>query len=206
MNEAAWQKWFEGVWAQREEEIYRGMLGDLGPGIYAIPKTTFEKLGTSDPDPRYLTHGVFECPPTDARPSWAYISSGMSNPWGENPETVDPRQFSGLGFEFLLQTRSQSSWAIPILHWLMAVQLLVASEVLEGHLVELDDRIELGGIIPGRGEGSAAGAGLTHLIVTTPEAFGPRFELASGVVDLMQLVGSRSGNGILPARRGRRRW
>ncbi len=79
----AWRQWFERIWADREERIYRALFGDTGPGIYTIPTTVFASMGVADPDPRFLTHGVFECPPNDRRAHfWLYVTSGMSNSVG----------------------------------------------------------------------------------------------------------------------------
>jgi hypothetical protein len=119
----------------------------------------------------------------------------MSNPWGDSPETVDPRGWSGLGYEFTLHTPAQAPWAIQILHWLMAVQLQVAAGRLEGELLQRHDRIPLGGTI-GKKDGV-----LTHLLVTGPDALGngpqsphgtgypARFGLASGQVELLLMIG-----------------
>lgn len=189
------EAWFEGIWAEREERIYPAFFGDLGAGIYTIPASVFASMGREDPDPRFLTHGVFECPPTAKRPHWLYVTSGMSNPWGENPATVDPQAYSGLGYEFTLHTPAQAAWAIRILHWLMAVQLLVACGDIEGELLQRNDRIPLGSSI-GKQEGV-----LTHLLVTGPDAVvqGPasphmagypgEFALASGRVELLLMMG-----------------
>jgi hypothetical protein len=111
----------------------------------------------------------------------------MSNPWGVSPESVHPGGFSGLGFEFTLHTRAQSRRAIQVLHWVMAVQLLVAAGAVKGELLERRDRIALGGPL-WKKEGL-----ITHLLVAEPPAgkggYPPSFELASGRVDLMLLVG-----------------
>ena len=187
MNEQDWQKWFEDIWADREDRIYRAFFGDLGPGIYPIPVDTFKSLGRPDPDPRYLTHGVFECPPTPTRSDWLYVSSGMSNPWGDNPETADPNGYSGLGFEFTMHTKARARWPIQVLHYLMAVQLLVASGDLKGGLLERNDRVPLGGAL-WKKDGL-----LTHLLVAEPapppQGYPPQFQLASGKVDLMLILG-----------------
>jgi len=188
MDEADWQKWFEGIWAQREERVYPAFFGDLGPGIYTIPMSTFASLGRADPDPRYLTHGVFESPPTQERAEWVYVSSGMSNPWGDSPETIQAGAYSGLGFEFTMHTRERAKWAVQMLHWIMAVQLLVAAGELSGSLLERNDRIPLGGPL-GKRDGV-----LTHLLVGAPPrveegGYPGEFELPSGKVEMMVLVG-----------------
>lgn len=197
MNTASWQSWFEGIWAHREETLYRAYFGDLGKSIYPLTAAAFQAIGLADPDPRFLHHGVFECPPTDRHPDWIYVSSGMSNAWGESPETADPKGYSGLGCEFTLHTASPQPWAIQLLHWLMAVQLGVACGRLEGGLVHRHDRIAIGPGIP-----TQNGPGLiTHLQVLAPDDSGfsgsaveplcypSEFSLATGRVEMLLLVG-----------------
>nr|WP_301539369.1 suppressor of fused domain protein [Methylomonas sp. ZR1] len=58
-------------------------------------------------DPRWLTHSVFKCPPAENRKTWAYITSGMSNPW----EAESPEEYSGLGVEFLMEANTEAIWA-----------------------------------------------------------------------------------------------
>src|SRR3954463_430550 len=115
-----WQKWFEDIWADREEHLYRHLFGDLGPGIFNLSQKTFDSLGIKEVDPRFFFHGVFECPPCPTRNHWLYVSSGMSNPWGAEPFTTHPDDYSGLGYEFTLHTPEQSTWALHLIHWTMA--------------------------------------------------------------------------------------
>jgi Suppressor of fused protein (SUFU) len=192
MTQLDTQQWFERLWTDREERLYRSFFGTPLDRIHPLLESSFSALGKSDPDPRFLTHTVLEYPPTEARPHWLYVTSGMSNPWGESPATADPENLSGLGFEFILCSPEQSRWPIQLLHWLMAVQLLVASGELQGHLLERADRIPLGGPLWKR-DGL-----LTHLLVThptpTPADHEPplapdQFQLASGKVDFMLLLG-----------------
>jgi hypothetical protein len=191
------QKWFEDIWAHREETLYQRWFGDLGKGIYPLPANTLEAVGFHDPDPRFLTHGVFQCPPNTKHADWVYITSGMSNAWGASPETADPSGYSGLGFEFTLHTREPQQWAIELLHWLMAVQIALACERLQGDLLQRNDRVPIGGGIP-----LQSGPGLiNHLLTTSPvEAlaaaagttgvtYPPEFQLPTGRVDLFLMVG-----------------
>lgn len=183
-----WQKWFEDIWADREDRIYPAFFGNTGPGIYTIPANMFAGMGEDNPDPRFLTHGVFECPPAEAgaaegHADWIYISSGMSNPWGDKPGDARERRPSGLGFELTLHTRERARWAISLMQWVMAAQLLIASGAAKGDLIEYDDLIPLG-----RPLGSADGL-ITHLLIARPEQYAESFTLASGHVDWMQLVG-----------------
>jgi hypothetical protein len=194
MSDDGWQKWFEGIWADREEKVYRAFFGDTGEGIYTLGMETFKALGCEGADPRFLTHGVFACPPNEKRDHWVYVTSGMSNAWGETPETVRKEGPSGLGYEFTLHAREKAMWPIKMLHWVMAVQLLVATGDLQGELLQQNDRVPLGGPI-GKKEGL-----LTHLLVTSPEGesmlaggrgagYPGAFGLKSGNVELLLLVG-----------------
>jgi hypothetical protein len=199
MSEANTQKWFESIWTQRDEVLYRQFFGAAGPqggAIYTLNDAAFRSVRMECPDPRFLTHGVFEFAPTDARQDWLYVSSGMSNPWGQTPETAKPEDYSGLGYEFVLHAPERARWPIQLLHWLMAVQLLVATGHLQGELLQHHDRIPLGGAL------AKKNGLLTHVLVTSPGEVGlsgapqdalpnypPQFQLPSGMVDLMLLVG-----------------
>ena len=74
-------------------------------------------------DPRWLTHGVFKSQPSETRKTWAYVTSGMSNPW----ESEVPEEYSGLGVEFVMETDEEADWAIEVLQTLMAYNLLLAT-------------------------------------------------------------------------------
>ncbi len=183
-----WQKWFEAIWADREDRVYRDYFGELGPGIYTLRQENFAQVGAKNVDPRWLHHGVFECPPSPPggkRDHWVYVSSGMSNPWGDSPETAKPEGPSGLGFEFTLHTREPGRWALELMQWLMVVQLLVAAGELQGGLVEYDDRVKFR-------QGKDSGA-VSRLLIARPTVeqmgYAESFQLASGRVDLMALVG-----------------
>ncbi len=183
MDETAWQKWFEGIWADREERIYPAMFGDLGPGIYPLTSKTFEAMGCEGADPRWLHHGVFASAPNERRDHWVYVSSGMSNAWGESPETVKPEEFSGLGMEFTLHTKTPGQWAIDLMHWFMAVQLLAASGQLEGGIVDYYDRVRF------RPTENLGEVSKLLLAPPDPEMYPARFELESGKVDVVVLLG-----------------
>lgn len=195
MSEQNLQKWFEEIWAHREERVYPDFFGDTGQKIHTLPAATCASMGWADPDPRFLTHGVFECPPNQARPHWLYVTSGMSNPWGDDPATANPAAPSGLGYEFTLHAPDRALWPIRALHWVMAMQLMVAAGAAEGELLQCNDRFALGGAI-GKKEGE-----LTHVLVASPESPGVSgasgenglypggFALASGTVELLLLIG-----------------
>jgi hypothetical protein len=197
MSDQDWQKWFESIWALREETLYGSFFGNLGKGIFPIPLQTFQQIGIPDPDPRFLFHGVFECPPSDRHPDYIYVTSGMSNAWGESPETANPNGFSGLGWEYTLHTSSSQHWAIQILHWFMALQLAIASGRRQGDLAQRHMRVGIGNPIPvenGTGQ-------ITKLLLAAPDEPGldntpitplcypNQFQLPTGKVDFLMLIG-----------------
>lgn len=183
-DQQTWEQWFESVWAQREDIIYRQLFGDIGASIHTIPAILFERMGQKEIDPRWTTHGVFECPPVGPRVSWLYVTSGLSNPWGIDPQTIKAEQPSGLGFEIVLQTPTRQKWAIQVLHWLMGVQILAASGLLQGEVVSAGMRIPLHTSIDPDSESL-----IRNLIVTRPEEYADHFHLHSGVVELLLCIG-----------------
>ena len=76
----AFAQWFEAVWSDREDRVYRSLFGDLGEGVFTAGGSVYERF-QKKPHPGWLNHGVFACPPNDDRPSWLYVTSGLSNPW-----------------------------------------------------------------------------------------------------------------------------
>jgi hypothetical protein len=193
----AWQKWFEGIWAHREERIYPAFFGPLEKGIATVPAELFARLGVADPDPRWLHHGVLTSPPNGKRASWLFVTSGLSNPWGDDPETVDQARYSGLGLEFVIEAPEKVGWAYGVLHWLTAVQLLVASERLKGELVECWDRVPLRASID-----PARESALRNLLLAEPLGYPRGFQLDSGKVDLMLCVGISDAEKQLAADQG----
>lgn len=164
------------AWAQREEEIYPALFGDLGEGIYPLSTELFAQQFTCpEIDPRWLSHGVFRSAPNAGRQTWLYVTSGMSNPW----EEATPEEYSGLGMELVLETAEETPWAIPLLQSLLAFNLLLAAgrfgdQPILGH----------GDRIPQRVEPNIAG-----FILWSPTHFAETFELVSGRVDLIEAIG-----------------
>jgi hypothetical protein len=181
----AWREWFEAIWKDREERIYRSFFEDLGAGIFTLSADVFSRLGVAQPDPGWLHHGVFECRPTSRRTSWLYVTSALSSHWGEEPASAARSDFSGLGMELVLEAPEQAPWAIGALHWLMAVQILVAAGQLRGELLHYYDRVPLRtSVDPARPDSP-----IRNLLVAEPQGYPAQFRLASGKVGLMLCVG-----------------
>ena len=166
----------EESWEQREEQIYPELFNDLGEGIYPLDVSIFQnQFGVENIDPRWLHCGVFKCSPTDQRKTWIYITSGMSNAW----ESDEPEEYSGLGTEFIIETESESDWAINSLRSLMAFNILVSV----GHygdkpLLDYGDRVPM-----------AMAPNIKSLLVVKPNKLPDSFELMSGKVDVLQMTG-----------------
>lgn len=164
------------AWAQREDEIYPALFGDMGEGIYPLSSELFEEqFNCLEIDSRWLSHGVFRCPPNAARATWLYVTSGMSNPW----ESEGPGEYSGLGMELVLETREDAPWAIPLLQSLLAFNLLLAAgkfgdKSILGH----GDRIP-----------QPIAPNIAGFILWSPSHFAEEFDLVSGHVELIQAIG-----------------
>jgi len=184
MSGSAFAEWFEGVWGDREDRVYKSLFGDLGAGVYTAGDSVFQRFG-KEPHPGWRNHGVFACPPHGERTTWAYVTSGLSNPWNLDQEGRDPSGFSGLGFELMVETPAAADWAVPLLHNLMAYELLVAVGTYDNaELLEYGNRVPLGGSIT-----PTFDSAISWLLVEPPQRVPPSFEIASGRVDLYQLVG-----------------
>ena len=165
----------EESWEEREEKAYKQIFGDTGPGIFPLSKEIFDRMNASSVDPRWLTHGVFKCPPTETRKIWAYVTSGMSNPW----ETEELEEYSGLGVEFLMETENDETWAIEILQTLMAYNLLLVT----GHMGDFPP-LDYGHRVP-----LALSESIKTMVFTHPINFPSNILIKSGKIDLLQVVG-----------------
>jgi hypothetical protein len=188
--------WFEQSWELREEEVYPRLFGSRGQNIFVLKPTLFtDTFKQSTLDPRWLNHGVFECAPTAARSTWLYVSSGLSNAWED--DHPDPTGPSGLGMEFLLETIEQAEWPILRLQQLVAFQILVACDKYPGRgLVNHHDRVPL------RGSISPGSSALTWLYIGSPEPHAASFQLPTGSVDLLMVVGVTEEEAAFARERG----
>ncbi|HXA84347.1 MAG TPA: suppressor of fused domain protein [Candidatus Dormibacteraeota bacterium] len=175
--------WLEQAWADREERLYTTLFRSLGPGIYPLDADIFTQLFRQDTvDPRWLFHGVFECPPARDRASWLYVSSGLSNAW--DADFPDPNSSSGLGCEFVLQCKQQSQWALTLMRRMVAFQILLSCGRFPGKpLLSLWDRIPLRSPIDGKT------SNLTWALITPAIGFEGIQQIASGKFEFLQFVG-----------------
>jgi hypothetical protein len=180
-----WEQWFQDVWAYREDVVYKELFGSVGPHVHTIPPELFQRLGHQNPDPRWLVHGVFEIAPTEKLPYWTYVTTALSNPWGEDPATVNSAEPSGLGFELVMHSPTTSPWVIQVLHWLMAMNILAGSGLIQGETVSAGARIPLHTSIDPQNPESP----VRNLLILEASHLKPGFNLPSGRVDLLLCLG-----------------
>lgn len=176
----------EAVWEQREQLVYPQLFGRMSRGIFPLSSDVFATVfGQSEIDPRWLHHGVFEFAPSETRPTWLYVTSGTSNPWDQEPSDFDPAGHSGIGTELVLETQEQSDWAVRCLTKLLAYNILLAhGRFDDAEPLDYGSRVPLGGPIDGD-ESSP----IQFIFVAAPTSFTASFQLASGQVFLLQIVG-----------------
>lgn len=176
--------WLEAVWEFREETVYPRLFGPVSRGIFTLSAENFQPFGDVELDPRWLFCGVLEFGPTASRPTWVYVTSGHSNPW--DTDTAAKNDESGAGVEFVLETLGQDDWPIRLLQHVLAFDILLSGGYLGGkEPLGLHDRIPLGMGIELR----EIPALVRNLIVFQPVSFSHQFELESGSVTLMELIG-----------------
>jgi hypothetical protein len=181
-NEAS-QEWFEAAWTFREETVYASLFGSTGPGIYALDADLFAKQFRQESiDPRWLTYGVFECPPTSSHDSWVYVSSGLSNAW--EAESPEPDGLSGLGEELLIECVQQSRWALLLLRSMVAFQILLSVGRYSGKAT-----LTFGDRIPVRQPIDGAKSALSWVVVAPSKRFGGFHQLPSGRFQFLQFLG-----------------
>lgn len=177
--------WFEAVWNDRDDRAYADTFGTANRKRYpAWPALYEQELQIPPVVSGWLHHTVVEVDRQQG-PGKLYVTSGLSNPWNLDKPGVDPGGMSGVGFELVLETDGEAPWAIRLLHKLMAIELLVATGRIEGsELFEYGNHVPLGGPIT-----NPEPSQLIWLMLDPPRHVLPRFELESGAVDLMQVIG-----------------
>ena len=168
----------EDAWTQREEETYKTIFGETTSKIYPLSYNTFKQYNCKNIDPRWLTYGVLKSKPTKDRNTWAYVTSGMSNPL----ESDVCEKYSGLGMEFVIETNEECNWAIEVLQTLMAYNILLSvGKFPNFSIFDYGSRVPL-----------ALSKNIIAMLFTYPVNFPNDFLLQSGKVDLMQVIGITS--------------
>ncbi len=185
-----WDKmlWFGDIWRDREERAYPPLFGKLPPTVIPLRGETLRAIlgpeTTVQED--WLHYAVIEVAPNERHSDWLYVTTGLSQPWKiDDPARLDRNGYSGAGFELVLRTPERAGWAVDVLHGLTAYQIGVYFEVRPGKLFDYHDWMPLNGpISPARPATPVRG-----MFLIRPQDYEARFELRSGQVDLLQVVG-----------------
>ena len=169
----------------REEELYPALFGPVRRGIFPLTHDLFTgRFRQEEVDPRWLSMGVFGFAPTPRRPSWLYVTSGYSNPWGQDAAHYRADGESGKGAEFTFSVTEQGDWAIAVLQSMLAYDLLCGEGRLNNERLGLHARIPLGS--PINGDPSCA---IRSLLLVEREDGPKEFSLPSGIVILVGFTG-----------------
>jgi len=179
INNKEQEIWFENAWKIREEQIYPALFGTVQTQIYTLTESMFAHIGSRHIDPRWLTNGVLIA--QSQNNSWIYLSSGLSNPWGQQDTHDQDKQISGIGFELWLESKQHDPRFIKYLQWVIIWQLLIATGVIDEPLIDIGDRI----VLP---ETYTQGVKDYALLVNQTSDARRQFLLPSGKVDLLQLI------------------
>lgn len=175
-----YRHWVDKVREYRETVLYPKLFGHLN-GVSPLPSAHFGRIGERKECPRHwLSYGVLVFEPSAVRTSWLYVTSGMSNDFQEEAAAA---QSSGLGCEFVMETRNRCELAIDQLHYLMAQQLL--SGLQHGpkqHPLGDFDRL------PVLESSGLVGSHLRWLMLGPPRDVPPDASLHSGGFDIYQVI------------------
>lgn len=180
----------EEVWRIREEDIYPELFGTKSRGIFTLDDGVFKQLGQDRLDPRWLSIGIWEFAPTEARSCWMYATSGLSNPWYWEDESgaesdIEPGGMSGFGMEFLFATPQQGDWAIRYLQTILAYDILLYADCFPGRgPIGPGNRVSFNAPI-----NHDSNCVLWGSVVSRAEAFPAGFVLPSGEVEFFTVTG-----------------
>lgn len=159
------------AWEQREQEVYPSLFKNMPEDIFT-PQTV-DEVPMGGVELMLSCAGVFEIPPTEDRRYWVYLTSGLSNPFGDEKEEI-----SGYGFELMLRTPEQSAWAISLLYNLMGYVLGTGQGFGPGHRMPLNSPMN-----------ASSTTALTTVLFWPPEDLKATFTLISGQAELLELHG-----------------
>lgn len=134
--------------------------------------------------------GIYQYPPTEKRPSWHYVTSGLSQPHIDDDGTAQPvvdddgQRYSGFGIELVISTFERVAWAPDVLINLVKYLLFQknARVILPGDRIPCNGPLVLGTATP-----------LTHLVATTSNNYETEIVLPVGQCLLVHLIGCTQG-------------
>ncbi len=170
------------TWEQRELELYPAKFGKTDDQAHVPELSLFrDQLRFENPSPLWMRNSVQVFEPNDARASWLYVTSGMTNPWDEESQ---PSGACGFGYEFILETDARATWPIEVLHWIMAFNMIKSTGLYGGELLAEGSRIPLG-----NGIDHGSWSLIRNLLLTTPPTFHGSMTFAAGEMRFIQVIG-----------------
>ncbi|HET9956730.1 MAG TPA: suppressor of fused domain protein [Polyangiaceae bacterium] len=186
------------VIAEREGRVYPELFGEVSKNIYTLDEEFFQRVFEQKAEPEWLLTGVLECPPSSKHKDYIYVSSGLSNPVVEQAEPMSPEDPSWLGVEVVFRTTEPGPWAVELVKRVAAFEILLAYQRFEGR-----DRLAPGARIPiGNPITLSSPSELTWLLVVPTKFEPPAFQLESGVVEFLQVIGITAAEAKLAREQG----
>lgn len=173
------------VQAQRHHVLYPEFFAGFESGAYPLTSELFTKFWRqTEVDPRWLQVHVHKAAPSPVRPTWLYVTCGLSDP-DHTAVTAPQEGSSGLGCEFKLETSQDTAWPMVRLQQVAALQLLLgAGRFGDSRLLEDEDLLPLHQ--PITRDGTSA---LRWLLVATGGRRPYAFQLPTGSVRFCTLLG-----------------
>ncbi|HEY9790614.1 MAG TPA: suppressor of fused domain protein [Candidatus Obscuribacterales bacterium] len=113
--------------------------------------------------------------PTESRPHWIYITSGLSNPWFAE----EPNEVSGFGCELMVKSNKDARWAVRLLRRLCYYILSYSGTLSPGVILNMPIPL-----------GSGGTGDLNNLVVWyADEAPDCLYQLPSGVFGVFCTIG-----------------
>jgi len=181
------------VHAQRHHVLYPEFFAGFESGAYPLTRELFTKVWRQkEVDPRWLRVHVHKAAPSSVRPTWLYVTCGLSDP--DPTATAPPEEgLSGLGCEFKLETSEDTAWPMVRLQEVAALQLLLgAGRFGDCRLLEDEDLLPLHQ--PITRDGTSA---LRWLLVATGGRRPYAFQLPTGLVRFCNLLGITNEEAVL---------
>jgi hypothetical protein len=173
------ERWYAAHMKAREDAL-----------LYVFGETEPPGQILSPADPQLTVNwpggGVYQYPPAEGRPSWHYVTHGLSQPFSEEEGSAGletPEAISGIGVELVISTSEPTIWAPNVL--LDLVRYLYFTEGATGFTA--GERIPYTGF-------EALGTPdlpcpLTHLLAITSPEYPALLRLPGGFCTLLHLVG-----------------
>ena len=173
------------VHAQRHRVLYPEFFAGLEPEFHPLSREIFAGFWRQkEVEPRWLGVHVHKAAPSAVRPTWLYVTCGLSDP---DHTAVSPSEerCSGLGCEFTLETADDAVWPIVRLQEVAALQLLLgAGRFGDSRLLESEDLLPLHSPI------TRDGTSAVRWLLIAPAGRQPdAFRLPTGLVRFRSLLG-----------------